>query len=268
MRPFLFVVGFIASLVPMQAATVTFTASGTVTSTLGGSTGTVNATVTFSTFQDIVQVQIWNNIVGASRDIQAVGAVDFILSTGQTNATLASRSGLVRTIASDGSWTAGDTTSGKKGTGPRPANFSDSSYNGEWGVVGGLDNALVNSITLTAFTGGNPQLTIFGAPAVGTCGTSTSCYNAYGNPNNAVTGHNPYLASDGQPIIYTLSVPGVTIGTTILPNNAQVRFFFGTDRTAFLNGTPVSDTPEPGSFALMGLGVIGLSLLRGKLRSL
>ena len=45
-----------------------------------------------------------------------------------------------------------------------------------------------------------------------------------------------------------------------------MRFFFGTDRSAYLNGTynPTFNelgAPEAGSFALMGFGLIGLSAL-------
>lgn len=222
-----------------HAASVTYWVSGTATST-AGSFAPVNASVSFETLTDMVRVTIMNNIVGASKDIQAVAAVNFRLSTGQTSGSIASQSGLVRNIASDGTWTAGS-----------PANFSDASYNGHWSLVAGagVTSGLSNSLDLSTLNGGNPSLTIFGRS---TGASANCCYNAYGAPNKAVTKHNPYLATDGQAVIFNLLVPGVTIGTTILPGSSQVRFFFGTDRSAFLDGT---DSPEPGTFVLIGLGL-------------
>jgi len=231
---------------PAHAATAYFTAVGTATSG-AGSSGPVSVGITFVTLQDEVQITIHNYIVGASKDVQALSSVDFVLSGGQTTGLIMSQTGLVRTISSTGTWAAGDTAGG------RPANFSDASYHGAWKVQagGGLVNPLANSIDLTAFSGSSPSLTIFGAST----GTSANCcYNAYGNPNNAVTKHNPYLATDGQDVVFLLSVAGVRANTTI----GNVRAFFGTDRTAYLTG--VNSVPEANTCSMVGAGFLALGL--------
>ncbi|MBL8216442.1 MAG: PEP-CTERM sorting domain-containing protein [Bryobacterales bacterium] len=245
---FLFFTGLLHLLPTLHAATVTFSAAGNVMA-LSGSTATVSATVTISTFQDMVQVEVMNNIVGANRDLKGISAVDFVLSTGQVNATISSQAGLVRTIASNGTWTAGDTAGG------RGADFSASQYANEWAVYNGAAqvNGLSGGLSLTTLNGGNPTLTIFGAP------NANNRYNTPTNPNSAVTGHNPYLATAGQPVTFNLFVAGVTVDTVILPNTGNVRFFFGTDRSAYLDAH--IDNPEPASFALMATGLIGIALL-------
>ena len=55
--------------------------------------------------------------------------------------------------------------------------------------------------------------------------TNTSadcCYNAFGAPDSDLLSRTPVLASDGQPITFTLSVPGVSIGTTLFTGDASL----------------------------------------------
>lgn len=233
----------------LDAASVTYTASGTVMA-LSGATATVSASVTISTFQDMVQVQVMNNIVGASRTLQGISGIEFVLSTGQIDATLSTQAGLVRTIASNGTWTAGDTAGG------RGADFSASGYANEWTARNAATqtNGLSGGIALSALTGTPTNMLIFGAD------NANNLYNSYGNPGTPVTNRNPYLATDGQSVTFNLLVSGVTVGTTILPGDGHLRFFFGTDRYAYLDAAGISN-PEPASFALMATGLIGLALL-------
>jgi hypothetical protein len=239
-----------------QAATVSFSASGTVTNS-NGTSSTVSASATFTTMQDVVVVTIMNNITGASRILQGISGVDFGLTTGQTTGSILAQAGLVRTINSDGTWSPGDTG------GARPADFGNSGYVGEWALQasGGSTNGLPNSLSLTTLNGDGASMTILG-PSTNTA--ANCCYNAFGAPNSALLNRNPFLVSDGQPVTFTLAVPGVSIGTTLFAGDAQMRFFFGKDRSAYLDGS--IDAPESGSFLMIGAGLILLPLWNSRRR--
>jgi hypothetical protein len=209
---------------PSQAATVSFTAAGTVFD-ISGNRAMVDATVTISTFTDMVQVQVFNNIVGPTRDLQAISAVDFVLSNGYTAGTLSSRSGLTRDAGAAG--------------------FSISSLDTGWAVLDSASqtSGLANGMSLTTLQGVNSSFSL---------------------SNSVAGGTNPYLLPQSGPLTFNILLTGVTVDTTVLPDTGNVRFFFGADRSAWMDAVVV--VPEAGSLAMMGVGLVGLSLL-GRWRS-
>ena len=245
------------------ATAITYTVTGTV----AAGTVAVDARVTFVTSQDQLLVTIRNQIVGASRDLQGIASVDFVLDNHLTAASIANRVGLTRTIlSSTGNYMNGDSTGAN-------LNLSDAAYNGLWSLKVSDPNAynattnpngngLANGISLSMFGGGNQKLTIMGAA------NSSNLYNSYGAPNAAFIkpSHNPYLFTDAQDVVFTLNFglnSGVTSGTNI--EGGGMRFFFGTDRTNFLNGSV--STPEPASELTALSGILFLAVKRMRSRN-
>lgn len=242
------------------ATAITYTVTGTVSA----GNVPVDARVTLVTSQDQLVITIRNQIVGASRDLQGISSVDFVLDNHLTAASIANRSGLTRTMLSTtGNYMNGDSSGAN-------LNFSDAAYNGLWSlkvsnanafdaVTNPNGNGLTNGISLSMFGGGNQKLTIMGAA------NSSNLYNSYGTPNAAFlkSTHNPYLFTDAQDVVFTLSFganSGVTTSTNI--ETGGMRFFFGTDRTNFLNGSV--STPEPASAVIVLAGLLTMAVKRKK----
>jgi len=153
--------------------------------------------------------------------------------------TLSSSSGQLRTVASNGTFTDGAFV-------PSGWAFTTaSSGNGSQYYLNDLGDGAAG-----------PAHTIIGKPDSG---------NVYSNANASITNttgpHNPFLIG---PVSFTFDIPGLTTNTTV----SLAQFSFGTTSGVTLNGSctdcsittpPQSITaPEPFSFGLTGLGLIGI----------
>jgi hypothetical protein len=108
-------------------------------------------------------------------------------------------------------------------------------------------------ILLEAIGGGQPSQMIIPFAANG---------GTYGNVNNGFDNFNSYVIG---PASFTLLLTGVTESTTI----SNVMFSFGTGPDTLLPGVPVPTpgVPEPGSLALIALGLVGLAATSRRKRS-
>ena len=103
--------------------------------------------------------------------------------------------------------------------------------------------------------GSMPDYMVIGPPS-GTPGV----YNV----NTSVTNMNPFLESGAS---FALSVSGMTSSSAV----SNVEVFYGTDglgTSSWLAGTPASNAPVPGTFPLLGTGLLGLGLIALRKRRL
>jgi hypothetical protein len=198
--------------------------------------GPVSASATFTTGAGTVAISLTDLLANPGNIGQLISDLDFVLSGGQTSGTLApaASSGLQRTVNSGGTFTDGATMS----TG--------------WG----LNNNVGGGLQLDALGFVGPAGLIIGPPGGG---------GTYSAANGSIAGngpHNPFIFGTAT---FNLSVPGVTVDSTI----TSVTFSFGT--TAGDNvqgGRPPQEIPDGGTTLwLLGLALSGMAAAKRRFAS-
>jgi hypothetical protein len=209
-----------------RAASTTFvTPTG---STAGGQP--VSAQAVFTTSMNSLTIVLTNLQANPTSVIQNLSDLGFTLSTGQTTGTLASSSGMERTVNGDGSFTDGPVVSTGWKLSTSPFELDD----------------------LAAGAAG---------PAHWDIGPPDGSGN-YSNANGSIAGnkpHNPFLAG---PVSFTLDIQGVTDATTV----TSATFSFGTTSGVIVPGAPQPFVPEPSSLVLVGVAIAGLAVRHGRRR--
>ncbi len=207
-----------------SANTMTFTTAAGATESGGNP---VDASATFTTGTNTVTITLTDLLANPKTVAQLISDISFSLSGGQTSATIGSSSGTQRTVNSNGTWSAGSTTS----TG--------------WGI----DTAFVGGIHLTALGFVGPAGLIIGAPGAG---------NLYSNANASIAGNGPHNPFIGLSATFTLDITGVNVDSTI----KNVVFSFGTTAGDDVPGKPPSVPDGGATVALLGFGLLGIVGLR------
>lgn len=216
----LFVLAFSAGVIHANSFTFA-TPSG---SNAGGGTVSASATITTNA-NGTVSIVLNNNQANITDVAQAISDFDFVLSNGATTGTLTASSAQQISIASGGTATLGSTGS----TG--------------WKI----DTSVSSGIGLTVLgTTTGPAGLIVGPAGSGGVFTSANGSIAGNGP------HNPFL---NQTANFTVAVSGVTASTNV----TGVTFSFGTTAGANVTGVPSTTTPEPGTLALFGGGLLGVA---------
>lgn len=203
-----------------------------------GSCDPVNVTARFTTKLNEIDIEIVNYISNPVGDISNLNQVDFHITSGVTTGSTISSTAILRTLASNGTYT-------------------DSSLSTTaWGLQNLTNEFVVDGRAIgSAF----PRRTLIGMP------DSNNLYSAANGSINTPS-HNPFLATKSlslsdplNPIfvIHLQANSGVTAATDI----TSVLFEFGTGANLGVNGHHI--VPEPGTWSL-GLG--GILLLVGAAR--
>lgn len=214
--------------VASQAATITFvTPAGSMVPD-----GAVNASATFTTGADTLTITLTDLLANPTSVGQLISDLDFVLSTGQTVGTLTSSSSQLITVNSNGTFTLGAT--------------------GSTGWV--LNNNVMGGLQLDVLSAPvGPAHLLIGPPGGG---------GTYSNANDSIAGngpHNPFL---NQTATFNLAITGVTAATTV----TSAVFSFGTTAGVNVRGVASPIVPEPGTYALLGGGLLALGIFKRKAR--
>jgi hypothetical protein len=191
---------------------------------LGGQT--VNAEAVFTTKAGELDITLRNLTSNPISVGQNLSGLSFTLSSGQTSGTLASSSGMERSVYS--------TLPGVLGW------MNGSAVSTGWSLTGLFLNVLG--------TPEAPEHTIIGAPNLS---------NAYAAAKGSIVGgpHNPFLAGD---VTFVIDIPTLTAASTITSTMFQFNTAPGSDVSV--------SVPDGGTTALLlGAALSGFGLLRRKL---
>jgi len=208
-------------------------ASFSVFTTPGGSTvtdGAVNASVSFTTLANEIQITLQNLQADPKSVGQNLSALIFTLDTGQHAGSILSSLGMERAVNGDGSFVDGSNV-----------------------AAGWVLSAPGHSLQLDVLAGQGHA-----GPAHTLIGPANSSSHDYQNANASIAGngpHNPFLA---ESVTFDLAVPGVTAASKV----TTVRFQFGTtDGSNQIAMTQSSSVPEPGMPGVLVVGSV-MTLLR------
>ncbi len=238
--------------VAARASVVYYTASGS------GSDGSLYAMAQFTIGTGQIDVTITNlldpkTIVSIG---QSVSDISFTLSNSPGSVGTSSASGQFANVAggSGGAVTlvSSDTIKLSKTnsvTVTEPNRWIDST------IGGGITFPSGNTVTLEAIGHGSPTELILPKDAAG----------FYPKSNSSINVHSPNVDGPGT---FNIGLSGVTDQTTI----TGVKFSFGTGPDTYLTGSvcpscgeqipPPPPLPEPASFAVLGVGLLGLAFTR------
>lgn len=227
-----------ASVSTAGAATVTYATSAGNQPLATTSGGNVNATAVITTGTNSVEVILQNFQADPVSVAQAISAIQFTLSGGQTSASLSSSSGIDRTINSDGTY----------------FDASSATSRAHWAV--GVSGTAINLDDLLG--NGQADELIIGPPLTSTDPTKNNRYYDAGGSIRGNGPHNPFTT--GLSAEFFLTITGVTSATTV----TSAKFQFGTteskDQVPGVNiSTGGNPLPEPSSaavFAIAGLGLL------------
>jgi len=227
-RPF--AVGVLAWALAPSPASADFVSLGANGS---GSDGPLSATADVTTSNGLVTVTLTNTLAA---DVirsagQALSDFSFTLSNAPGTLGAVSASGQLGDVSSTGvvTYVSGNPTRWLGGPGGQGGD-------GGFSIVG-------NTITLETIGGGQPTQMI--APFVANGGSLS-------NVNQGFQNFNPYVIG---PATFRLELAGVTAGTTV----TGATFSFGTGPDKFIPGVQV---PEPGSWAMMAIGLVSIGVVR------
>jgi len=217
----------VASLILCARAHATFTffntpAGSTVTD------GPVNASVSFTTLTNEVQITLQNLGTDPRSVGQNLSALTFTLDSGQHTGSIISSLGLERVVSGNGTYSDG------------------SNVSAGWVLLGVGSSLQLDVLTGSGHAG--PAHTLIGSP---------DASNRYDNANASIAGNKPHNAFLAGPVTFDLSVPGVTSASKV----SAARFQFGTTDGSNHVMTQSSAVPEPGTLGVIIIGT-ALSLFR------
>ena len=197
--------------------------------------GAVDASATFTTSAGMLTITLENLLANPTDVAQLISDLSFTLSSDVTgSSSLSSSSAAEVDVASDGSFATGSVvTTGWALSAPSPP-----------------DELLLNVLGTPI----GPAHLIIGPPDAG---------GTYSDANGSIAGnppHNPFLLTSAS---FTISNATITDSTTV----TAATFSFGTTEGIDVVGTPKvppSQIPEPGTLALLGLGLASLAHRRSQ----